>query len=524
MREPDEACAAAVSAVLYALESSLAALPHLDGSPPLVVVALSGGMDSMVLAHALRTLHLDAGPAVDRPNFDLLLAHFDHTLRPTSADDAAFVARAAAAWGLPLANGRRQPDGSAATPAGPPRHTGSVEADARSARYRFLAATARAHAAGRPVAVLTGHHAGDQLETLLLNLLRGSGVVGLAAIRSPAPLPEAPEIPLLRPFLELPQTTLSAYARAVGLAWRTDESNEDRTRTRNWLRHDLLPLLEQGAPGAGVRLLRTAALLADEAERLARLTESQLAPLVVEAAPGERIRLDACALAALPMADRRGVLRHALLRTFPDAPAPSFDAVNRLAQRLGVETGASGPHPLAGGLCWTGLRPAAQPPQVSLHRADTLPLAPTGPWLDGRWRAQVGRLPLPEAGAYCAGAWRLTLEPLPAAAFPGRGALAGPPWEVWLDAAAGPFALGTPLPGERMAPLGMGGHTRSLGNLFTDCKVAPALRPGWPLVRDAAGRIVWLCGLALAQTAALSPASVRALRLRWQPADSRDSD
>jgi len=514
----------ALEPVLRALAEDRAAGP----CPPLLVAAVSGGMDSMVLAHGLCTLQRTSREQAGHSRFDLLIAHFDHNLRPTSSEDACFVAEAAAAWRLPFVAERWANAGERSS------STGSLEADARHARYAFLAATARraccvdpesaAPQTSRGVVVLTAHHADDQAETLLLNLLRGSGLAGLAAMRQVAGLPGAPEIPLVRPFLFLPRSELRACAEAAGLSWREDESNSDWSRTRNRLRHELLPLLEDVQPGAAGHLVRTARILADEADRLAQLNDSQLAALTLGTTPGVRICLDAAALGALPPADRRALLRHAVQQTFPDRDAPDYAQTDRWAQATAATPGRSahGPHPLCHGLAWTHVAARANlPAQLSVHLQEAPPLPPPGPWLDADWRATVGRMPLPLEGTLTGNelrvpGYRLEVEMLPAGAFPGRDALVDASlWEAWLDAAAAPFALTMPAPGDRIAPLGMNGHTRALGDLLTDRKIPPALRAGWPVVVDAAGRIVWLCGLAIAQTAAITATTSQICRLRW---------
>lgn len=483
---------------------------------PCLVVAVSGGQDSMVLLDALCALQQRAEEGKARvARFGMLVAHFDHGLRPASAEDAAFVADWADRYLQPCLTERWVRSGAG--------DSGSLEADARAARYAFLA-RAVAHSlqlqAGAPATqiVLTAHHADDQAETLLLNLLRGSGVAGLAAMRSPAPLPGAPQLLLVRPFLQLARATLQRYAEAARLEWRDDESNDDSSRTRNLLRHELLPRLEAAHPGVRARLLHTAQLMADAADRLDAGDAALLASLCIEQRGGERVRLNAEALTALPRGDRRALLRHALLRTFPTHAAPSYETIDALAAAAAETRHAHGPHPLGGGLGWT-LLPArgAVPAQLSLHRLDALPLPPPGAWLDAAWRAAVGSLPLPAQGTLHAGGGRLHVETLSAAAFPGRDAVAAATrWHAWLDAACAPLTLTTPAAGARMAPLGMGGHTRTLGNLFTDGHVAPALRPGWPVLVNSAGEVVWLCGMVVAHSAAVTAQSERVLHLRWE--------
>ncbi|HVI60548.1 MAG TPA: tRNA lysidine(34) synthetase TilS [Candidatus Saccharimonadales bacterium] len=175
--------------------------------PGRYVVAVSGGVDSVSLLHALRAL----------PDVDLVVAHFDHGIRSESAEDRAFVQALAARYGLPFVydEGRLGPDAG--------------EAAARQARYAFLHAARRAAAAQ---AVVTAHHQDDALETAVINLLRGSGRKGLSALGS------QPDV--ARPLLVVPKSAIIDYARRQGLAWREDRTNRDQTYLRNYVRHQLL--------------------------------------------------------------------------------------------------------------------------------------------------------------------------------------------------------------------------------------------------------------------------------------------
>jgi tRNA(Ile)-lysidine synthase len=175
------------------------------------LLAVSGGADSMVL------LDLMAGAASDR-GYDLIVAHFDHGLRPDSAADRAFVAAAAATqrYGLPFAHRAA--------------HLGrESEAAARHARHAWLETARREHQAA---AVVTAHHADDLLETSLLNLARGTGRRGLAPMQAG---------PILRPLLTVTRADIRAYAAAHHLAWREDPTNAHLANPRNFLRHQLLP-------------------------------------------------------------------------------------------------------------------------------------------------------------------------------------------------------------------------------------------------------------------------------------------
>jgi tRNA(Ile)-lysidine synthase len=213
----------------------------------ILVVGVSGGTDSLALLHILHQLGLL-----------LHVATLDHGLRgEAGADDARFVVETAQAWGLQvtagysdvqaLANERRM----------------SIETAARFARYDFLASVVREVGAEQ---VAVAHNADDQVETVLLHLLRGSGLGGLVGMTYRAPLPGHSDLTLIRPLLDVPRSTLDAYCREHGLQPRHDATNEDTTYTRNRLRRETLPYLRQLSPQIERRLLqlREVAALEDD--------------------------------------------------------------------------------------------------------------------------------------------------------------------------------------------------------------------------------------------------------------------
>lgn len=247
-----------------------------------VAVALSGGIDSMVLLDALHA-------AAPRFALQLSAVHVDHRLSPNAGRWAEFCAGACAVLGVPLITVRVDVG---------KRPGESLEAAARAARYdRLLAAQADI--------VALAHHADDQAETVLLQLLRGAGAAGLAGMpRYRAGNDGGPA--LLRPLLELPRAALAAYAQARGLAWIDDESNVDRRHKRNLLRLAVAPLLAEGFPGYPTALVRAAA---HQAEASALLDE-----LARHDAGEARGGLDRAAFAALPPSRARNVLRWFLRR------------------------------------------------------------------------------------------------------------------------------------------------------------------------------------------------------------------
>jgi tRNA(Ile)-lysidine synthase len=215
-----------------------------------------------------------------------------------------------------------------------------VEEAARRARYRSLFAVARRRGAS---AVATAHHRGDQAETVLLHLLRGSGVHGAAAmaVRSPLPIP-ATDLPrdislenletlpwLWRPFLNEPREVIEAYVAKLGLTPIEDPSNTDTTFRRNALRHEVLPVLESLIPGAEAALARYAALAAEDDRALEAIAVRLLGEGVD---PGGR--LAAAPVRAQSVAIQRRVIRRWLAETtdLSSLSAERTDAILLLAQ------------------------------------------------------------------------------------------------------------------------------------------------------------------------------------------------
>jgi tRNA(Ile)-lysidine synthase len=176
------------------------------------VLAVSGGVDSVSLMHMLK----------DRPGVEVVVAHFDHGIRPDSGEDRELVREVAEIYELPFeyAEGRLGPAAS--------------EAVAREARYAFLRDVLRRTEAQ---ALITAHHRDDVLETAIINLVRGGGRKGLTALDS------RPGVE--RPLLDVPKRDIISYAEKQGLRWREDSTNQDIDYLRNYVRHRLLPRFSQ---------------------------------------------------------------------------------------------------------------------------------------------------------------------------------------------------------------------------------------------------------------------------------------
>ncbi len=257
----------------------LAALEHQAGRPTRYVIAFSGGLDSSVLAHAL------AG--ADRP---VVAVHIDHALQAESADWSRHCRAFAGALGIEFRY--RKVEVQLESGKGP-------EASARDARYAALHAEL-----GQGDWLLSAHHQEDQAETLLLNLVRGSGPAGIAGI---GVLRRFGPGWLVRPLLYFERADLKAYADAHAIEWIEDPSNKDKRFDRNFLRHEILPRLKTRWPDIAARLQRSA-MHAGEATSL--LTD--LAGIDLEALGGHADRLPVSDVLDLSRYRQKNLIRYAL--------------------------------------------------------------------------------------------------------------------------------------------------------------------------------------------------------------------
>lgn len=267
------------------LRQQLRELEAVAGKPSRYVIAFSGGLDSTVLLHALVSLR-------DEPGIPIVAIHVDHGLHEDSGAWSEHCKSAAEKLGvdyLCLSVTVQLESGQ-----GP-------EASAREARYAALHAEL-----GYNDWLLSAHHREDQAETLLLNLVRGSGPLGIAGISG---IRRFGPGWLARPLLETGRDSLLNYAKSEGLQWVDDPSNTDRRFDRNFLRHDVLPRLKSRWPDISARLLRSARHAGDASELLADLAEIDL-----ESVGGRPERLPIDGLLELSAARQRNLLRHALRR------------------------------------------------------------------------------------------------------------------------------------------------------------------------------------------------------------------
>jgi tRNA(Ile)-lysidine synthase len=288
-----------VSDLVRRVEKSIAQQGLLAMSDP-VLVAVSGGVDSIALLHLLHELS-------GVHHWQLTIGHFNHQLRGKESDgDERFVVRLARQLGLACEVGRGDVRQFAR------ERKLSVEMAARAMRHEFLARTARRLGMGK---VALAHHADDQLELFFLRLSRGAGPDGLAGMKSSRPSPADWDVTLLRPLLGEPKAELIAFAEARRLKFRQDKSNRSPDHMRNRIRHKLLPLLRRTYQGELHRTIpRAMELMRADAE-------------FVIATARQWLRKRRRIWSELPLAVQRAVVHEELLRL---GIRPQFEWIEQL--------------------------------------------------------------------------------------------------------------------------------------------------------------------------------------------------
>lgn len=439
-----------------------------------ILVAVSGGLDSLVLLHLLWELR-------EERDLSLIVAHLDHQIRGAeSRADAEFVAAKADKLGLPLVLEDRD------VPAYSREHELSLEEAAREVRYRFLERTAAKVGADK---VALGHHRDDLAETLLINLIRGAGLAGLRGM-----VPVRGQF--IRPLIECSRAEIEKFARDRGLEYRQDRTNVERRYLRNRVRLELLPLLEDYRSNVAARLAQTARILGQAADYLEGVARRRLEEITTEKSNQELVLERKGILREKPLL-RAFILREAVRSvrgTLRDVEFAHLQGMLRL-----IETGRSRAElHLPGKLCFrcSGVKvsfalmekPAEQPERR-----------------DFEFLLQPGENFIPELG------WRFAVEEAPSGgSFPGDRLRE----LIDRDRIKEPLMVRNWRPGDRFRPLGMRG-TKKLQDLFVDGKVAPEERGRIPLLCDRQG-IVWVVGLRLSEDYKVTDKTKRALKVTAQ--------
>jgi len=415
-----------------------------------VLVAVSGGVDSMVLLLILRSLPLE---------LKLHVFHLNHGLRPEAEEEARLVAGVCKNWALPCLVERVELPKSA--------KGGSVQSRARRVRYRLLAKAAREAGADK---IALGHQANDQVETVLMRFLTGAGPEGLSGI---------PPVRgrYIRPLLEVGREEILAYAREKNLVWAEDASNRKTIYLRNRIRHRLIPyLLREYQPRLEERLQETAFVLREWTEFMADAVAKTLEEWQVD--PGkECFAVPVERWLSLPVGLRRAVFRRLFFCAARAGARPEFKHSEAVLHLLAGENG----------------KRIILPGEVECKKENNLlfigPRQEKKKTAAFRYRLTIpGRTVLPGERGLVETAW------VPRSAVPED-------WqriscrEVFLDREkiVSLLYLRTRRPGDRFHPLGLDG-SKKLKDFFIDGKIPRPQRDEILLLVDGKDRILWVAG------------------------------
>ena len=448
-----------------------------------VLAGVSGGPDSLCLLDVL----CSAG-------YDVVVAHFNHRLRPEAEREQAAVAGLARRLGLAFVSDSADVRLAAET------EGLSIEEAARALRYRFLFATAREHDAQ---AVAVGHTADDQVETVLMHFLRGAGLAGLKGMTARTLLPAIDaDVPLVRPLLGWWHKDTQTYCRKHGLQPHNDPSNQDTAYFRNRLRHTLIPELEKYSPQLKATLLRSARALQGDYAVLQEVIDRAWCEVAAGSGSGWA-GFDAAGLAQLSPGLRRDLIRRAAEALRPGDRDLGFEALERAAAFAGGQAG--GPVDLVNGLYL--FREGGR-----LYLAACAADLPTADW------PQVeGESALPVPGHLDFGLWRLSAGEDAAPDALERACSNADPFQAWLDAdrAAGGLRVRNAAPGARLQPLGMKGQSLKISDLFVNVKLPRRARQKWPVVY--VGDLpAWVPGFRLAEPFKVTDRTRQVIRLRLE--------
>lgn len=454
---------------------------RLDRTRP-VLVGVSGGADSLYLAAEMQ----DRG-------WSLAIAHFDHALREGSAGEAKAVEEFAGRLQVPFVHARESVQAYAAQ-AGL-----SLEEAARKLRYHFLFAQAQ-YLGVQAVAV--AHTANDQVETVLMHFLRGSGLSGLAGMpyRS-LPNPWSETIPLVRPLLGIWREQIDAENARRGRVPLEDPSNRDTRYYRNRLRHELLPYLESYNPAIHTVLLRTAEVLKEDEAVLESLTRAAWENLGFEQGAGW-VSFSTAVLLDQPTAVQRRLLRLAISRLRPGLRDIDLQTVERGLDFLRRGTGRR--VELSAGL---SLLREQDLVYLAAWEAD-LPHA-GWPQLAGEQEAGALALNIPGEIELPSG-WQLSARRL----APSSESY-GDPYEAWIaeESVRLPLRVRARLPGDRIRLLGMETGSQKISDLMINARLPERARARWPLVLSGE-EIIWVPGLRAAHPFRLQPDTKGAIHLK----------
>lgn len=430
-----------------------------------ILVAVSGGADSMVLLHILNLL-------AQKNRWQISVAHFNHQLRGRASDaDEKLVQKTAEKLSLPFYVGRADVKKLAA------QSKVSVEMAARKSRHEFLASVAREQ---KISTIAFAHHADDQVELFFLRLLRGAGGEAMAGMRWQSPSPTDNKITLVRPLLGFSKNEILEFAHVKKISFRDDATNFSNDFLRNRIRNELLPLLRKKyQPQITKSVLRTMEIVGEEARFMIGLALKIRSGKSDVRSPFDK----------LPLAIQRRILQQELLAA---RLAPDFDLIEQLRASAGKFVSVSSDLSVA-----RDVDGKIQVANLKEHLEEKFKA--------GEFKLNLsGRAACAEFGGV---KFRWKIQPQKKLAFPKK--QTGTEF-FDADKVGAKIILRHLRAGDRFQPIGMKSAVK-LQDLFVNAKIPLARRRSLVLATSAGGEIFWVEGLRIAEKFKLTPATKRQL-------------
>ncbi|MFH0993544.1 MAG: tRNA lysidine(34) synthetase TilS [bacterium] len=412
---------------------------NLVSEKDIIIIAVSGGIDSMVLLDLLVK-------ARNRLDLTLIVAHVDHQMRSASADDANFVATQCLAYDVPCESMRLEP-----------WDHGNFHEYARKARYDFFLSVAQRHGANK---IALAHQADDQAETLLMRIVRGSGLAGYAGMPERATLAT---VEIIRPLLRISRMQIRNYQKQHDIPYREDESNAENHYTRNRFRHNIMPAIASENPQYLDKFAQFAAYVDEAYAVIARMADAFISNAVVADATG--VSFSTKAFRLLEPAVQKDVVKKCYDRLSGNIGELDY---SQIVAAIGI---ASGTKPHASYDLPDGYRLARSYDRIVLARRDSVQsvysVTITG----------LGSYPLPDGSM-------ITVKQKP-------DVMTGISIELWynnLDLIF-PMTVRTRKNGDRIT---FGYGTKKLKDLFIDQKIPMVERTRMPLLVGKTGTVLWI--------------------------------
>jgi tRNA(Ile)-lysidine synthase len=457
-----------------------------------IVVGVSGGADSLSLLDCLTHL-----------GYSVIVAHLDHQLRPESSDEADFVREISARYEVPFVLGL-QAVGELS------KQGGSLEETARLARYNFLAQVAQEHESD---CVAVGHTADDQVETILMHLLRGSGPAGLQGMLPKTSFTQwigiesEGEVDLVRPLIECSRADTMEHCQQLGLTPVSDTSNEDIAFYRNRIRHELLPLLETYNPGVRQVILRLSDVMREQVSFNQTHVDTAW-PLVMTPIGSEAFTIEVGAFETLHPFVRRALIRRAISSLAPTLRDISHEATLRAISWM--ERG-QGSLSLPGGLSleWFGEK-------AILKKAEESALLETYPQMDGGVELKLS----PPGEVALAHGWRISaqIESMDAKRLEALTSESGHQVAAFgAEHFPNELTIRSRKPGDRITLPAVEGSTK-IADLMINRKIPRQIRARWPLVMTDEV-VLWVPGVQRSNEMLINNETSKVIVLELHPPD-----